>query len=217
MKLLKSTGIVSEIWQIFIADSSSATGAGKTGLAFNTASLIAYYHRDTDVGATAITLVTMTSGTYTSGGFVEIDATHMPGHYQFCPPNAALAAGAKSVMIHLQGAANMAPLPIEVQLTAINVDTATTFVGIKKNVAIAAFPFRMTDSTTHLPKTGLTVTATRRLDSGSFAACANAVSEVANGWYSIDLAATDTNGNTVALSFTATGADALGMSFVTGA
>lgn len=127
MKLQKKIGASSEIWQIFIADSSSTTGAGLTGLVFNSAGLTAYYHRDTDTTATAMTLVTMTVGTFTSLGFKEIDATNMPGWYQFCPPNAALAAGAKSVAFHLKGATNMAPLPIEVQLTGVDCDDAVRF------------------------------------------------------------------------------------------
>lgn len=127
MKLQKLAGATSEIWQVFIRDSSSTTGAGLTGLAFNTASLTAYYHRDTDTTATVITLVTMTVGTFTSSGFKEIDATNMPGWYQFCPPNAALASGSKSCGFHLKGATNMAPLPIEVQLVSVNPDNATTF------------------------------------------------------------------------------------------
>ena len=125
MKLLLTAGSTSNILQVFIRDSSSTTGAGLTGLAFNSASLTAYYHKDADTTATAITLVTMTVGTYTSSGFKEIDATNMPGWYQFCPPNAAVSSGA-SVSFHLKGATNMAPLPIEVQLIAANLQNATT-------------------------------------------------------------------------------------------
>lgn len=124
MKLQKLAGAVSEIWQIFIRDSSSTTGGGLTGLTNASSGLTAYYHRDTDTTATAIALVTMTAGTFTSSGFKEIDATNMPGWYQLCPPNAALAAGAKSCGVHLKGVTNMAPLPIEVQLLAVNVDDA---------------------------------------------------------------------------------------------
>lgn len=127
MKLLKVAGITSEIWQIFIQDKTKTDGSGLTGLAFNTSGLTAYYHRDTDTTATAISLVTMTVGTFTSSGFKEIDATNMPGWYQFCPPNAALASGAKSCAFHLQSGGNMAPLPIEVQLSAVNPDSATNF------------------------------------------------------------------------------------------
>lgn len=119
MKLLRDAGSTSQIFQIFIADSTSTTGGGKTGLVFNTSGLTAYFHRDTDTTATAISLVTMTAGTFTSSGFKEIDSTNMPGWYQFCPPNTALASGASSVSFHLQGATGMAPLPIEVDLDGL--------------------------------------------------------------------------------------------------
>lgn len=201
MKLSRRVGSTSEIWQIFIADSSSTTGAGLAGLVFNSASLTAYYHRDTDTTATAISLATMTVGTFTSSGFKEIDATNMPGWYQFCPPNAALASGAKSCGFHLKGATNMAPLPIEVDLQT----QATT--GIPKNAILAGFTFLMTDSTTHTPKTGLTVTATRSIDGAAFGACANSVSEVSSGVYSITLAAADLNGTCIMLRFSASNAD----------
>lgn len=119
MKLNILAGATSNIFQIFIQDSSSTTGAGLTGLAYNSASLTAYYHKDSDTTATAISLVTMTVGTFTSSGFKEIDATNMPGWYQFCPPDAAVSSG-KNVAFHLKGATNMAPLPIEVQLVSYN-------------------------------------------------------------------------------------------------
>jgi len=138
MKLAKLAGATSEIWQIFIRDSSSTTGAGLTGLAFNTSGLTAYYNRDTDSAPTAITLVTMTAGTFTSSGFKEISSANMPGWYQFCPPNAALASGAKSCAFHLKGATNMAPLPIEVQLTAVDLDNATSFGLSRLDAAISS-------------------------------------------------------------------------------
>lgn len=61
----------------------------------------------------------MTLGTYTSGGFKEIDSANMPGWYQFCPPSGVFTSG-RSAAIHLKGVTNMAPLPIEVELTAWN-------------------------------------------------------------------------------------------------
>lgn len=136
MKLIRKAGATSEIWQVFIQDSSSTTGAGLTGLSSSSPSLTAYYHRDTDTTATAISLVTMTVGTFTSGGFKEIDATNMPGWYQFCPPNAAITSGAKSCGFHLKGAANMAPLPIEVDLVAYDpMDTVRLGLTALPNVA----------------------------------------------------------------------------------
>ena len=89
-------------------------------------------------------------------------------------------------------------------------------VALKKNTALTAFMFLMLDSTDHVtPKTGLTVTATRSLDGAAFAACANAVTEVSNGWYKINLDATDTNANVIAFKFTSAGADATNMLAVT--
>ena len=132
MKVVRHAGATSNILQIFIADSSSTTGAGLTGIVFNTSGLTAYYHRDGDTTATSIALVTMTVGTFTSSGFKEIDSTNMPGWYQFCPPDAAFSTG-KSVGFHLKGVTNMAPLPIEVDLWAIDPQVAT-------NAGITALP-----------------------------------------------------------------------------
>lgn len=91
-------------------------------------------------------------------------------------------------------------------------DVANT---MKKNTTLSNFMFLMTDSGTHKPKTGLTVTPTRSLDGAAFGACANSVTEVSGGWYKIDLAAADTNGDTVALRFTATDADDTNLGIVT--
>ena len=109
-------GTTSKLVEIFVQDSSSTTGAGLTGLAFNSGSLTAYYIRNGAASETAISLVTMTAGTWASGGFVEIDATNMPGWYQLGIPNAALATGADSVGIQLKGATNMAPVNLEVAI-----------------------------------------------------------------------------------------------------
>lgn len=103
--------------RIFIGDSSVGTGAGLTGLVFNTSSLVAYYHKEGSATATVITLVTATVGTYTSSGFKEVDATNMPGVYEIGIPNAALdTAGFTTIM--LKGAANMVPTIIGVYVQA---------------------------------------------------------------------------------------------------
>lgn len=94
--------------------------------------------------------------------------------------------------------------------------TVSNIPSVKKNTALSGFMFYMVDSTDHrTPKTGLTVTAYRALDGGSFAACTNSASEVGSGWYKIDLSSSDLNANTVALRFTATGADQTNMLIVT--
>lgn len=88
-------------------------------------------------------------------------------------------------------------------------------VNLKKNTAFSAFPFTMYNSTTHLPATGLTVTAERSINGAAFAACTNAVVEVGNGSYKIDLSAADMNGDSIKLKFTATGADQQDITVVT--
>lgn len=88
--------------------------------------------------------------------------------------------------------------------------------GLQKNTAASAFTFFLASSTDHVsPKTGATVTAQRSLDGAAFGNCANAVSEIANGFYKIDLAAADLNADVVALKFTATGADQLSITIIT--
>ena len=79
--------------------------------------------------------------------------------------------------------------------------------GMKKAAALPNWTFEMRDATTGLLKTGLTVTARRRIDGGSWAACTNSPSETAEaGMYTIDLDAADTNGAWIVYKFTATGA-----------
>lgn len=81
---------------------------------------------------------------------------------------------------------------------------------LKKGQALSNFRFVMTDSTNHNPVTGKTVSATRGIDSGAHASgTLSAVTEIANGEYRVDLGTGDTNGNVVALRFTAAGCDDL--------
>jgi len=85
---------------------------------------------------------------------------------------------------------------------------AASLLPIKKNTALAGVTFLMFDSTDgRTPKTGLTVTAQRFIDGAAVTTCTNAVVEVSNGVYKIDLSAADLNGNSITFRMTATGAD----------
>ena len=122
MKLALAKGTTSYRAYVFIQNSSVTTGAGLTGLVFNSAGLVASYVRP-GAARTAITLATQTvTGAYSSGGFVEVDSTNMPGVYRLDVPNAALAAGVDAVVVMLKGATNMAPLLLEVQLTNVDLN-----------------------------------------------------------------------------------------------
>jgi len=117
-KLQRQVGTTSQVVDILALNSSVTTGAGLTGLAYNTSSLTCYYHRNTASADVAVSLATMTLGTWATGGFIVVDGTNMPGLYQFGIPNAALASGADSVVFYFTGATNLAPIVLEIELTA---------------------------------------------------------------------------------------------------
>lgn len=246
MKLSRQVGSTSQTINVFIQDSSSTTGAGLTGLAFNTASLVAYYAlpRAAAVQISLVTLAAVTSA-YSSGGFKEIDATNMPGWYRLDVPDAAFASG-EFVDIHLKGASNMAPCPVEIELTAWNNQDAvrggmTAFPNVNaglanglplldanlrvhaigsvpKGVALSNYAYVLNDATTHQPKAGATsLAATIIKDNGSEVACTNAPTEISNGRYTINLTSTEMNANAVLLRFTASGCDPTNILILTSA
>lgn len=106
---------------VFVQNSSSTTGAGLTGLVYNSASLVAYYsHAGTNATATAISLATLAAvnSAHSDGGFKEISSTNMPGWYRFDLPDAVVSASKGNVVgVMLHGATNMAPCPLEIELT----------------------------------------------------------------------------------------------------
>ena len=131
MKLILKKGTTSQTALIFVQNSSVTTGAGLTGLAWNSSSLTWYYYREAaGTGATQVTLATMTIGTWATGGFIELDATDMPGWYEIGIPNAVLAAGADFVGMVLKGATNMAQVNIEIQLADFDLNSAAPNVNV---------------------------------------------------------------------------------------
>lgn len=74
--------------------------------------------------------------------------------------------------------------------------------GVVKNTGLSNFPFVMFDANGD-PAPGLTVTAQRSIDGAAFAATANSPAEIGSGAYRINLNASDVNGTTVILKFTA--------------
>jgi hypothetical protein len=98
---------------IFISQLYGDAGIGLTGLAHNTSGLTAYYVRPLG-SPTQINLVSQTTtGSWTSGGFKEVDGTNMPGIYRIDVPNAVFTAGVTEAMIFLKGANNMNPIKIQ--------------------------------------------------------------------------------------------------------
>lgn len=158
-------GATSKCYRVFVSDSSSTTGAGLTGLAHDSASLTCYYQREGESSATSITLASSTLGTYTSGAFKEISSSNMPGFYEFCPPNAAIAAGVSEVAILCKGATNMAPMALVILLSpTVNLGSTDT-ASIAEAAFAATGTFQSGSTTTSLVLNG-SETANRLVGQG---------------------------------------------------
>ncbi len=120
--LLRRQGLIGSVGNIVvfrIEDSAATTGAGKTGIAWNTSSFVAWYSVD-GAAPVQITLALGVVGTWSSGGFVAVDGTNMPGTYELGVPNAVYASGGKNATILLWGASGGSPAHVDIDLTAIN-------------------------------------------------------------------------------------------------
>jgi len=119
-------GTTGRIEYIYIIDSLSSTGLGKTGLVYNTSGLTCYYVRNA-AAASVVNLITQTpTGSWVSGGFSEIDQTNMPGIYRVDLPDAIFASGSDKAIVMIKGAANTIPVTLEYQLTAADPNNFTT-------------------------------------------------------------------------------------------
>jgi hypothetical protein len=123
-KISVAAGSTSVSLTVFVQASTSVAGLGLTGLAGTSAGLQGWYYRGTGT-AVPITLATSSlNAAYTAGLFVEVNstATGIQGFYRFDPPDAAFtsASGVRSVVMGVGGATNMAPVPIEIELTGWN-------------------------------------------------------------------------------------------------
>jgi len=113
MKLELAPGTTSKIIRVKMV--AAADGTGTTGLAFSDMTIT--YIREGDAGETAITPVAGTIGTWLSGGWLQVDATNMPGVYEFGTPDACLANGSESVVIQFR-ATDQLSTEVEITLTA---------------------------------------------------------------------------------------------------
>jgi len=137
MKTLFKNGQTSVIVRVMILDTSSSTGAGLTGVAFNTAGLNISTIADTESTATVYSTTGGTIETITTCGtfaaptatkcrFKAVDATNHPGLYEIQIADARWAvSNAKSLIIHVTGITGGYSAPAEVQLSAIDVNDAT--------------------------------------------------------------------------------------------
>ena len=110
------SGTTGRIEYIYIIDSLSSTGLGKTNISFNTSGLNGHYVRSAG-SATTITFVSQTAtGSWTSGGWAEVDSVRMAGIYRVDLPDAIFAAGSDKAIVVIKGAVNTIPVTLEYQI-----------------------------------------------------------------------------------------------------
>jgi hypothetical protein len=110
-----STADTSVILPLFVTHST--TGAGLTGLVYDSANLKISYHRPGELSSFAGDMVDASLGTYTSRGFKEIDSSGFPGWYEFgLPADLTITVGRLALMLH--GATNMSPCVVMLESNA---------------------------------------------------------------------------------------------------
>ena len=194
MSLTIKAGATSQTVYVFIQDSSVTTGAGLTGLAFNTAGLTAYYVNNRGA-ATAITLATLASATaaWTSGGFIAVDGTNMAGVYRIDLPDAAVASGNQTI-VTLRGATNMVPVSKEIFLTAIDMQDATAMGVSRIDAAVTSRMATYAQPTGFLAATFPgTVASTTNITAGTITTVTNLTNlpAIPNNWLTAAGIATD--------------------------
>ena len=110
-------GIGNQTVYLKLLDSTSTTGAGKTGLTGADVTCYAMPFRTAPQQVSTTGTTTGIGGAYSSGQFVEADATNMPGIYRYDVPNTPLDVfGAGQYGILTFTAAGTVPVDVEWQL-----------------------------------------------------------------------------------------------------
>jgi len=86
-----------------------------TGLAWNTAGLTCHYILPGGAD-TGLLLAPAVIGTWTGAGFAEVSAVNLPGLYEFGVPDFIALSPARRATIMFQGAANLVPLVVNIDL-----------------------------------------------------------------------------------------------------
>lgn len=151
------------------------------------------------------------AGTTAAGSVTELDSTNLPGVYQVALTTVDTGVAGDLWYTCSASACDNTDFCDQVQaqvftdLTLNASGAALIGSAVKQNTQFL-LPFIMTVNS--VPTPGLTgFTAQRSLGNAGFAACANSVVEIGSGWYSILLAATDTNNAVIEVLITATNAD----------
>ncbi len=142
-------------------------------------------------------------------GVPEVDVTHTVAGLVPTPNNTGIPD--VNVQEMLDVAITLTGNDLDVHVAAIlsaAADTIARKVLPQINTAFNDIQILMVDDTDHVtPETGLSLTVTRAINSGSFGAATGTVTEMALGMYQFDASAADMNGAVITFRFVGTGAD----------
>lgn len=131
MKEIIKRGATSNILRVFLQDSTSTTGAGKTALTNTSTGLIISTIADNEATATTYTAAATNVETVTTLGtfaaptaskcrFREVDATNFPGVYEIHIADARYAVASSTQLLVSIQCTGVAPVMAEVQLIAVD-------------------------------------------------------------------------------------------------
>jgi hypothetical protein len=138
MKEIIKRGATSNILRVFLQDSTSTTGAGKTALTSTSTGLIISTIADNEATATTYTAAATNVETVTTLGtfaaptaskcrFREVDATNFPGVYEIHIADARYAVASSTQLLVSVQCTGVAPVIAEVQLIAVDLMDTVRF------------------------------------------------------------------------------------------
>lgn len=118
MKISRQVGNASEVLTVFIQNFTVSTGVGLANVSASSVNF-AWCRNNMAAISSGVCTAGGTLGTYSVSTLTQLSSTSTLGWYQFSPPDIMFLSG-RSAILHLYGYPNMAPVPIEVELTATN-------------------------------------------------------------------------------------------------
>jgi hypothetical protein len=108
--------------EIFIPDSTSENGGGKTGLTYIASGINAYYIKTRSTPQEILLVEQTADGAHTDGGFVEIDSAICPGLYRLDLPDVIFSSGAQSIVLRVDGSTGTIPFLTRIEIKNLGVD-----------------------------------------------------------------------------------------------
>jgi len=161
MKISRQVGTASEIVNVFIQNATVSTGVGLANVSASSVNFSWCRNNQAAISSGTCSSNTVL-GTYSTAALTQLSSTSSLGWYQFGAPNGVFVSGGSAVLHLYGGPAAMAPVPMEIELTATNnqailpvsVSTMATPVGVSSasvNLGISSAPILLGVSTLSVP------------------------------------------------------------------